>query len=108
MSATTLWVAVIAAGVLSCLIRVLPALLLAGREPSDLAVRAGGLVAPVAFAVLATTALVHLAGSASGVAGLAWPGAAVATGVVVAIWRGGLALPILTGMAVMWLSALLA
>ena len=62
----------------------------------------------VAFAVLATTALVHLAGSASGVAGLAWPGAAVATGVVVAIWRGGLALPILTGMAVMWLSALLA
>lgn len=97
------WVAVVGAGLVTYLIRVLPGELLAGREPPAWLDRVGAWIGPVAFGAIGAAAV------ASGLPrhGIAWLPeslALVATAVLAALTRRS-ALAVAGGLGTMWAAA---
>jgi branched-subunit amino acid transport protein len=99
------WIAVVLAGVVSYLLRLAPVVLLSRVESPAWLDRAGGLLGPVAFAVLVAAAL---AGSVGGAGGMAPPLAAVAVTGAVMWLRRSATLALVAGVVTLWtLGALL-
>lgn len=100
------WVAVVGAGAVSYLIRVLPVAVLSSRTPPAWLDRVGALAAPVAFAALVGTSI---AASAAGGAGELLPRlVAMTVAAVVALRTRSTAWTVVSGMAVLWLGTVVA
>jgi branched-subunit amino acid transport protein len=100
------WTIVLLAGSVSFALRLVPVLLLSHRAMPEWLDRAGPLTAPVAFAALATSALV---GAASGGTGELLPlVAGVTVGALVAVRTRSTAWAVVAGMVAVWTGAALA
>jgi branched-subunit amino acid transport protein len=96
----TAWVAVVTAGVVSYLIRLLPVAVLSSRPPPDWLGRVGALAAPVAFAALVGASVAASAGG--GAVELLPRLVALLVAGVVAHRTRSTAWTVLVGMAVLW------
>jgi len=95
------WIAVLGAGVVSFLIRILPVAALSNRPPPAWLDRVGALAAPVAFAALVGSAV---AASAAGGRGELVPRlVAITVAAAVALKTRSTPWTVLSGLAVLWL-----